>query len=164
MNKNSGFLFDEGLAPISFFRAENGDLHVGIQRSKRRNDIGANPSSKRKPGSEIGIRIGSSYFGLTSSSEEIDNKLQKNDQENGLRIGDKITGRGKVKAEDVLEAVRLGVNMQPFDVVYYPQVGTPEFFVKNSLIRKALQIRWCFGMKFKMAIVASAKKQPAGLK
>ncbi|KAI5425893.1 hypothetical protein KIW84_031644 [Lathyrus oleraceus] len=137
---------------LVFLRAENGDLHVGIRRSKRRNDIGINPSSKRKHDSEIGIRIGLSYLGLTSSSEEIDNKLQKNDKENGLRISDKIMGRGKVKAEDVLEAVRLGVNMQPFDVVYYPRVGTPEFFVKTSLIRTALQIRWCCGMRFKMAI------------
>ncbi|KAI5425896.1 auxin response factor 8 [Lathyrus oleraceus] len=151
----SDFLKDKQLVSgdsLVFLRAENGDIHVGIRRSKRQNDIGVNPSSKRKLGSENGIRIGSSYFGLTSSSEEIDNKLQQNDQENGWRISDKIMGRGKVKAEDVLEAVRLAVNMQPFDVVYYPRVGTPEFFVKPSLIRKALQIRRCCGMRFKMAI------------
>ncbi|CAI8614597.1 unnamed protein product [Vicia faba] len=136
---------------LVFLRAENGDLHIGIRRSTRRNEIGFNPSSKRKPGSEIGIRIGPSYLGLTSSSGEKDNKLQKNDKEKGLKISDKIMGRGKVKAEDVIEAVRLGVNMQPFDVVYYPRVGTPEFFVKTSSIRTALQIRWCCGMRFKMA-------------
>ncbi|CAK8543852.1 unnamed protein product [Lathyrus sativus] len=136
---------------LVFLRAENGDLHIGIRRSKRLKDIGFNPSSKRKSGSEIGFRIGS-FFGLTSSSEEKDNKLQTNDKENGLRKSDNILGRGKVKAEHVLEAVRLGVNMQPFDVVYYPRVDTPEFFVKTSSIRKALQIRWCCGMRFKMAI------------
>ncbi|KAI5425919.1 hypothetical protein KIW84_031663 [Lathyrus oleraceus] len=61
-------------------------------------------------------------------------------------------GIGKVKAEDVTEAVKLGVNMQPFDVVYYPWVGTPKFFVKSSLIRTAFQIKWCSGMRFQMAI------------
>ncbi|KEH24016.1 auxin response factor 1 [Medicago truncatula] len=59
---------------------------------------------------------------------------------------------GKVKVLEVIEAVRLGTNMQPFDVVYYPRSGTPEFFVKTSLIGITLQIRWCPGMRFKMPI------------
>ncbi|CAI8585268.1 unnamed protein product [Vicia faba] len=70
---------------------------------------------------------------------------------NELRISDKVMGFGNVKAEDVIEAVKLGVNMQPFDVVYYPHVGTPEFFVKTSLVRTALETRWDCGMRFKMA-------------
>ncbi|KAI5404730.1 hypothetical protein KIW84_051765 [Lathyrus oleraceus] len=69
-----------------------------------------------------------------------------------LRISDKVMGIGKVKAEDVIEAVKLCVNMKPFDVIYYPRVSTLEFFVKPSLIRKELHIRWCCGMRFKMAI------------
>lgn len=40
-------------------------------------------------------------------------------------------GIGKVKAEDVIEAVKLGVNMQLFYVVYYPRLGTPEFFYEK---------------------------------
>lgn len=57
-----------------------------------------------------------------------------------------------MKDEDVIEAVKLGVNMKLFDVVYYPRVGSPEFSVKPSLISTTLQIRWCCGMMFKMAI------------
>ncbi|KAL5059988.1 hypothetical protein RYX36_031592 [Vicia faba] len=124
---------------LVFVRDEHNDLHVGIRRSKKRNDSEFNFSSKRKLGSETGICLGPSYGRRTSSLGE-------------LRISDKVMGRGKVKAEDVIEAVKLGVNMQPFDVVYYPRVGTPEFFVKTSLIRTALQIRWYSGMRFKMAI------------
>ncbi|XP_058742360.1 auxin response factor 18-like [Vicia villosa] len=137
---------------LVFLRAENGDLHIGIRRSKRGNDYGFNPSSKSKPGNEIGIRLVPSSGELTSSSGEKDDKLQKNDKGNDLRISDKVMGIGKVKAEDVIEAVKLGVNMQPFDVVYYPRVGTPEFFVETSLIRTALQTQWYCGMRFKMAI------------
>ncbi|XP_058742351.1 auxin response factor 18-like [Vicia villosa] len=109
--KWSDFVTDKQLVSgdsLVFLRAENGDLHIGIRRSKILN-------------------------------------------ENGLRIHDKIMGRGKVKAEDVLEAVRLAVNMQPFDVVYYPRVGTPEFFVRTSLIRTTLQTQWYSGMRFQMA-------------
>ncbi|CAI8614595.1 unnamed protein product [Vicia faba] len=124
---------------LVFVRDEYNDLHVGIRRSKKRNDCEFKFSSKRKLGSETGICLGPSYGRLTSSLGE-------------LRISDKVMGIGKVKAEDVIEAVKLGVNMQPFDVVYYPRVGTPEFFVKTSLIRTALQIRWYSGMRFKMAI------------
>ncbi|KAI5425901.1 hypothetical protein KIW84_031649, partial [Lathyrus oleraceus] len=116
---------------LVFVRDEHSDLHVGIRRSKKRNDCIFNFSSKRK--------LGPSYGGLISSFGE-------------LRISDKVMGVGKVKAEDVIEAVKLCVNMKPFDVVYYPRVGTPEFFVKPSLIRKALQVRWCCGMRFNMAI------------
>ncbi|XP_058742356.1 auxin response factor 8-like [Vicia villosa] len=118
---------------LVFVRDEYNDLHVGIRRSKKRNDNIFNFSSKRKLDSETGICLGPSSLGE-------------------LRISDKVMGIGKVKAEDVLEAVRLAVNMQPFEVVYYPGVGTPEFFVKTSLIRTALQIRWHRGMRFKMAI------------
>ncbi|KAI5425922.1 hypothetical protein KIW84_031666 [Lathyrus oleraceus] len=116
---------------LVFVRDEHSDLHIGIRRSKKRNDCIFKFSSKRK--------LGPSYGRLTSSFGE-------------LRISDKVMGVGKVKAEDVIEAVELCVNMKPFDVVYYPRVGTPEFFVKPSLIRKALQVRWCCGMRFKMAI------------
>ncbi|CAK8543850.1 unnamed protein product [Lathyrus sativus] len=125
---------------LVFVRDEHSDLHVGIRRSKKRNDGGFNFSSRRKLGIETGICLRPSYDRhLTSSFGE-------------LRISDKVMGIGKVKAEHVIEAVRLGVNMQPFDVVYYPRVGTPEFFVKTSLIKTARQIRWCCGMRFKMAV------------
>ncbi|CAI8614596.1 unnamed protein product [Vicia faba] len=124
---------------LVFVRDEYNDLHIGIRRSKKQNDSGFKFSLKRKLGSETGNCLGPSYGRLTSSLGE-------------LRISDKVMGIGRVKAEDVIEAVILGVNMQPFDVVYYPRVGTPEFFVKTSLIRTALQIRWYSGMRFKMAI------------
>ncbi|CBI32737.3 unnamed protein product, partial [Vitis vinifera] len=60
-------------------------------------------------------------------------------------------GRVKVTAEAVIEAVRLAVNGQPFEVIYYPRASTPEFCVKSSLVKSASQIRWCSGMRFKMA-------------
>ncbi|GAU20291.1 hypothetical protein TSUD_337720 [Trifolium subterraneum] len=108
--------------------------------------------SEMKPSSGIGIRPDLPYGVFTSYSGEEDNKLRRNGKGNGLRISDGMMGRGKVKAQEVIEAVKRSTNMEPFDVVYYPRAGTPEFFVKISLIGKALQIRWCHGMRFKMAI------------
>ncbi|CAI8614592.1 unnamed protein product [Vicia faba] len=129
---------------LVFVKAANSDLHIGIRRSKKRNDCRFNFPSKRKP--ETGTLLQPPYGGLSSSLG------------NERRIGDKVIGIGKVKAEDVIEAVKLGVNMQPFDVVYYPRVGTPEFFVKTSLIRTALQIGWDCGMRFQMAIETDSSK------
>jgi len=151
----SPFVSDKKLASgdsIMFLRSENGDLHVGIRRAKRRNNVGVDPSSGWKYGSGVGICPTPPYGGFTSFSGEEDSKLRRNGKGNGLLISDGMMGRGKVKGLEVIEAVRLGTNMQPFEVVYYPRSGTPEFFVKTSLIGIALQIRWCPGMRFKMAI------------
>jgi hypothetical protein len=138
---------------IVFVKTENGDLHVGLRRAKRKRDVGPEPSSGMKRGSGgIGIHPELPYGVFTSYSGEEDNKVRRNGKGNGLRISDGMMGRGKVKAQEVIEALKRGINMEPFDVVYYPRAGTPEFFVKISLIAKALQIRWCHGMRFKMAI------------
>ncbi|GLT68011.1 hypothetical protein SLA2020_402760 [Shorea laevis] len=54
------------------------------------------------------------------------------------------------RSESVVEAATLAANGQPFEVVYYPRASTPEFFVKASSVRAAMQIQWSSGMRFKM--------------
>ncbi|KAK1419642.1 hypothetical protein QVD17_28871 [Tagetes erecta] len=60
-------------------------------------------------------------------------------------------GPGNRKIESVIEAANLAASGQPFEVVYYPRASTPEFCVKASAVKAAMKIRWCPGMRFKMA-------------
>ncbi|XP_061345767.1 auxin response factor 18-like [Gastrolobium bilobum] len=132
---------------IVFLRAENGDLRVGIRRAKRGNYGGPEGSSGWNPGG--GIRP-VPYGVFSAFLREDDNQLLGNGNGNGLSSNASLMGRGKVRAEAVIEAATLATNEQPFEVVYYPRASTPEFCVKASLVRAALQIRWCPGMRFKM--------------
>ncbi|KAL9227022.1 hypothetical protein vseg_002768 [Gypsophila vaccaria] len=116
---------------IVFLRAENGDLCVGIRRPKR----GVGCLSGWNNGS-----CGLSYGGFLGNGE---GKLVRN--------YDGLVPNGKVKAETLVEAAKLAANGEPFEVVYYPRWGTPEFFVKASVVKAAMQVEWCGGMRFKMA-------------
>lgn len=126
---------------IVFLRAENGDLCVGIRRAKR--GIGGGPEYSPGWNSTSG-NCGSPYGGYSAFMREDQNKLMRD----GM-IGADL--KGKVRAETVVEAAKLAANGQPFEVIYYPRGSTPEFFVKASAVRAAMQIQWCSGMRFKMA-------------
>lgn len=125
---------------IVFLRAENGDLCVGIRRAKRGIGGGPESSSGWNPG---GGNSMIPYGGLSAFLREDEIKLMRNG--NGS-----LMGRGKVKAESVVEAATLAANGRPFEVIYYPRASTPEFCVKASLVKAALRLRWCSGMRFKM--------------
>ncbi|XP_021621194.1 auxin response factor 18 isoform X2 [Manihot esculenta] len=133
---------------IVFLRAENGDLCVGIRRAKR--GIGGGPESSWNP---AGGNCVMPYGGFSSFFRDEENKLLRNGNGNGNSSGGNggLMGKGKVRPESVIEAATLAANGQPFEVVYYPRASTPEFCVKASLVKIALQIRWCSGMRFKMA-------------
>ncbi|KAL9388550.1 hypothetical protein Peur_017155 [Populus x canadensis] len=116
---------------IVFLRAENGDLCVGIRRAKR--GIGGNECSSGW----------NSFGGYSGFFREDESKLMRRNGNEDMK--------GKVKAESVIEAASLAANGQPFEAVYYPRASTPEFCVKASAVRSAIQIQWCPGMRFKMA-------------
>jgi len=125
---------------IVFLRAENGDLRVGIRRSKRGIGIGSRPESSLTTGwnsNNATCAIPYDGFSLFVKEDEMRNGGMK--------------GRGRVKPEEVLEAAGLAANGKPFQVVYYPRSSTPEFCVKASSVRAAMRIGWCSGMRFKMA-------------
>lgn len=126
---------------IVFFRAENGDLRVGIRRAKRGTGNGLEYSSGWNP---VGGNCSSSSGGYSGFSREDESKLMRRNCSDGDL-------RGRVRAESVVEAATLAAKGQPFEVVYYPRASTPEFCVKASAVRAAMQIQWCPGMKFKMA-------------
>ncbi|KAI4349148.1 hypothetical protein L6164_009780 [Bauhinia variegata] len=131
---------------IVFLRAENGDLCVGIRRAKRGIGGGRERSSGWNPD---GGNCPLSYGGFSALLREDDNKLLRNGKSNSNESN--LMGKGKVKPEAVIEAVTLAANAQPFEVVYYPRASPPEFCVKASLVKAAMQIRWVSGMRFKMA-------------
>ena len=120
---------------IVFLRADNGDLCVGIRRAKKGIGGGHEYPSGWNP-------QGGGNFGA-----QFDNRM----------VGRTCNGdlKGRVRAESVLEAANLAASGQPFEVVYYPRGSTsngstPEFCVRASAVRAAMQIRWCSGMRFKM--------------
>ncbi|GLT92378.1 hypothetical protein SLE2022_102180 [Rubroshorea leprosula] len=131
---------------IVFLRAENGDLCVGIRRAKR--GIGGGPESSSGWNPAGGNSV-VPYGGFSTFLREDENKLMRNG--NGPISNSNLMGKGKVRPESVVEAATLAASGQPFEVVYYPRASTPEFCVKASLVKAALQIRWCSGMRFKMA-------------
>ncbi|KAK9741219.1 hypothetical protein RND81_03G089800 [Saponaria officinalis] len=122
---------------IVFLRAENGDLCVGIRRPKR--GVGGGPEIAS--GWNNGGGCGPSYGAFLRDDES---KMIRNfSGTTGLNM--------KVKAESVIEGANLAASGQPFEVVYYPRSSTPEFFVKASVVKAAMQVQWCPGMRFKMA-------------
>ncbi|XP_022743098.1 auxin response factor 18-like [Durio zibethinus] len=125
---------------IVFLRAENGDLRVGIRRAKR--GIGSGheyPSGWNSGGGSSASQFG----GYSPFLREEDSRLMRKDSNGDLR--------GKVRVDSVIKAATRAANWQPFEVVYYPRASTPEFCVKASSVRAAMQIQWCPGMRFKMA-------------
>lgn len=132
---------------IVFLRAENGDLCVGIRRAKRGLGGTYDSSSGWNPASTIMQYGGFSAF----LRDDENNKTTRNGNGNATsNPSGNMYGKAKVKVESVVEAANNAANGQPFQVVYYPRAGTPEFVVKAGLVKAALQIRWCSGMRFKM--------------
>ncbi|CAI8616407.1 unnamed protein product [Vicia faba] len=134
---------------VVFLRSENGELCVGIRRAKKGIGSGFDGSScgwTSGSGSNS-VNCGIGPFGAFSFFLKEENKTLRN---GCVGVGGDVSGRVKVRHEDVMEAVKLAANNQPFEVVYYPRASTPEFCVKASSVRAAMRIQWCSGMRFKM--------------
>ncbi|KAB2010464.1 hypothetical protein ES319_D10G239800v1 [Gossypium barbadense] len=123
---------------IVFLRADNGDLCVGICRAKRGLGGGHEFPGWNSASGTSGSQIGS----YSPFLREGESKLMRKDCN-----GDP---RGRVRADSVIEAASRAASGQPFEVVYYPRTSTPEFYVKASSVRAAMQIQWYPGMRFKM--------------
>lgn len=128
---------------VVFFRAENGDLCIGIRRAKRDGGIGGHESSS---GWNSSSGAGN-YRYFSAFLKEDDSKLLHRSGNNGSLRAE----RSKVKPQSVMEAIFLANSGQPFEVAYYPRASTPEFCVKASSIGAAMKIQWLSGMRFKMA-------------
>jgi hypothetical protein len=114
---------------IVFLRGEDGQVHVGLRRS-RRGGFGEGSSGASMSGWDA-------YRGLVRGG----NSATSSAHSNG----------GKVAPEDVLVAAKLAATGQPFEVVHYPRASSPEFCVRAAAVHAAMQVQWCPGMRFKMA-------------
>ncbi|CAK8573169.1 unnamed protein product [Lathyrus sativus] len=118
---------------IVFLRAENGDLCVGIRRAKKGGIGGGTDQFSNSSGNwnRVSPLFGGGFLGGNENTKS-DSLIRK------------------VASESVVEAVNCAVNGRSFEVVYYPRASTPEFCVKVSSVKSAMQIQWCSGMRFKM--------------
>ncbi|XP_073226570.1 auxin response factor 18 isoform X2 [Cicer arietinum] len=134
---------------VVFLRAENGELCVGIRRAKKGIGSGFEGSSCGgwTSGCSNNGNCGIGPFGAFSFFLREENKTLRN---GFVGVDNDLSGRVRVRPEDVMEAMKLASNNQPFEVVYYPRASTPEFCVKASAVRAAMRIQWCSGMRFKM--------------
>ncbi|KAE8705965.1 Auxin response factor 10 [Hibiscus syriacus] len=133
---------------IVFLRAENGDLCIGIRRAKR--GISGGPESS-SGWNTTAANCMIPYGGFSPFLREDESKLMRNGSNNRISSNGNLMGKKKDRPEHVIEVATLASNGQQFEVVYYPRASTPEFCVKASLVKAALRIRWCSGMRFKMA-------------
>ncbi|CAA3013103.1 auxin response factor 18-like [Olea europaea subsp. europaea] len=130
---------------IVFLRAENGDLCVGIRRAKRGIGGGHETPTGWNPACGNSATPCRTFSSFLIKSE---NNLARNGNQNSS--GSSI-GQGRLKAESVIKAATLAAAGQRFEVVYYPRASTPEFCVRASLVKTALQIQRHSGIRFKMA-------------
>ncbi|XP_006363667.1 auxin response factor 18-like [Solanum tuberosum] len=125
---------------IVFLRDENDEISVGIRRIKKKS-VTIEPETSPWWFPSVGGNLKAIPRGGFSA-------FLRDDQNTNSSWN--LINRGNVKAESVIEATNLATNRQPFEVIFYPRSSTPEFFVKASRVKAALQIPWCSGMRFKM--------------
>ncbi|KAL2557466.1 Auxin response factor 16 [Forsythia ovata] len=126
---------------VVFLRVENGDLCIGIRRTKKGWGIAGHESS-----SGWNSNCAGNFGGFSAFMKEDDNRLMHRVGSNG-----NLRERRRVNPESVLEAAFLAANGQSFEVVYYPRANTPEFCVMASSVNDVIRIQWHAGMRFKMA-------------
>jgi len=61
-------------------------------------------------------------------------------------------GKGRVPPEALVEAAERAANNLPFEVVYYPRAGLPDFVVAAEKVEEAMSVYWSAGMRVKMAM------------
>ncbi|KAH7287444.1 hypothetical protein KP509_32G056500 [Ceratopteris richardii] len=124
---------------IVFVRNSDGQLCVGIRRATR------------------GLRHASvpSQFGLQESADQ--RSLLQQELHLGIRAGDNAPKFSRhrntlVTMQSVVEAAVAASSGNPFEILYYPRASASEFCVNLSTVKKALQVTWVSGMRFKMAL------------
>nr|DAD39391.1 TPA_asm: hypothetical protein HUJ06_013714 [Nelumbo nucifera] len=118
---------------VVFMKNQTGELFVGVRRTAR--------SSGSMDCVRWNYHVGS-----------VASPIVKMEEGFGSGEGFSRSSRGRVPAESVVEAAELaGVN-RPFEVVYYPRAGSPDFVVKAEAVEESLNIIWMVGMRVKMAV------------
>ena len=129
---------------VVFLRGQDGDFYIGIRKAKKGHVRRVKSPSVEKSEIEYCEKFLSALFNRDESERQVIN-------DGTVGFNPMAMRRNKVKAEAVIEAVNLASNGKPFEVVYYPTPDAPEFCVKASSVKTTSKIRWCPGMRLKMA-------------
>ncbi|GAB4844846.1 hypothetical protein Ancab_038237 [Ancistrocladus abbreviatus] len=121
------------------------ELFVGVRRTVKSNGAvelvrwAPHYASLGSPGTGRGVNVEEAVGGGFRGEAERDGVFSRN-------------GKGKVSPESVMEAADLAVKGLPFEVVYYPKMGSPDFVVATEKVVGALNVYWSPGMRVKMAM------------
>ncbi|KAJ4966694.1 hypothetical protein NE237_018543 [Protea cynaroides] len=116
---------------VVFMKNRNGEIFVGIRRIARTS------------GTLDYVRWNVQYASGAA---------MKLEEEFGNGEGFSRAGRGKVPPESVVEATELAGAGMPFEIIYYPKAGSPDFVVKAETVEESLNMFWTMGMRVKMAV------------
>ncbi|XP_043712769.1 auxin response factor 17-like isoform X3 [Telopea speciosissima] len=108
---------------VVFMKNRRGELFVGVRRTAR------------FAGSFDSMRWNCQYIGASVGVKV---------EEFGNSEGFTRTGKGKVSPESVVEAAELAGAGMPFEIVYYPKAGSPDFVVKAEIVDESMF--WTTGM------------------
>lgn len=109
-------------------RNSNSELFIGVRRDARWNRNGERWSFRSALAGAVKAKEVGSIEGFSRSSS------------------------GRVRAEEVAVAAELAAQGMPFEVVYYPRIGSSDFVVKAEVVEEALSVFWTGGMRVKMAM------------
>ncbi|KAK7282770.1 hypothetical protein RIF29_11808 [Crotalaria pallida] len=133
---------------VVFMKNSKGEIFAGVRRAKR-------PSSRDSGGgggsAEWRRAMLLSVGGVRSRADEGEEKKQTT-EEKVVKEGFRRNGKGKLAPEKVAEAAELAAQGMPFEVVYYPSAGSPDFVVKAEIVDEAMRVVWSPGLRVKMAV------------
>lgn len=70
----------------------------------------------------------------------------------GIRRAERYGGDGSSDVGAAVAAIESAARFLPFEAVYYPKIGSPDFVVMAEKVKDALRMRWSEGMKVKMTV------------
>ncbi|XP_009404987.2 auxin response factor 17 [Musa acuminata AAA Group] len=114
---------------VVFMKNQSGKIFVGVRRTSR--SCGPVDHSPYIPQSTTLVTMTENFSGSVGFSRNV---------------------RGRVPAASVVEAVRLAGMGLPFEVLYYPRAGSPEFVVAEETVEAAMRVRWTSGMRVRMSL------------
>ncbi|GAB2217567.1 hypothetical protein Drorol1_Dr00000766 [Drosera rotundifolia] len=124
---------------VVFMRNEgNGELAVGVRRALKSSALG-----------DFAARFAAHLGNLGVGRMKLDEGVKVGEKERGFSR----SGKGKVAPEAVVEAATRAGSRLPFEVVYYPRVGSANFVADVNKVSKAMcNVSWSAGMRVKMAM------------
>ncbi|CAL9241051.1 unnamed protein product [Arabidopsis halleri] len=95
---------------------------------------------------------GSSYYGGDEYNGYYNQSSVAKEDDGSAKKTFRRSGKGKLTAEAVTEAINRAAKGLPFEVVYYPTAGWSEFVVRAEDVESSMSMFWTPGTRVKMAM------------